>query len=129
MSSVTRLVVGVADYLVGEGLVRALEAGRKVSVVSICSNLDALLAATEEDAPDAVVTELRLAPTFSDEGLRLAAELRHTHPGLGVVVLGDDVNSSARSTRSRTAARSSTPPQSRGCATCPDSGRPMGRRN
>jgi DNA-binding NarL/FixJ family response regulator len=93
MSSVTRVVVGVADYLVGEGLVRALEAGRKLSVVSICSNLGALLAATEDDAPDAVVTELRLAPTHSDEGLRLAAQLRHTHPGLGVVVLGEESDS------------------------------------
>jgi DNA-binding NarL/FixJ family response regulator len=84
-----RVVVGVGDYLVREGLVRALEGNHEAEVVSICSSLKAVRAATDDEHPDVVVTTLRLAPRHTDEGVRLAAQLRRTHPEVGVVVLGE----------------------------------------
>jgi DNA-binding NarL/FixJ family response regulator len=93
MNAPLRVVVGVTDYLVREGLVRALEAGRKADVVSICSNFGAARAAADDDKPDVVVTTLRLAPGYTDEGIRLAAELQRSRPEIGVVVLGEPADS------------------------------------
>jgi DNA-binding NarL/FixJ family response regulator len=47
------------------------------------------LAAVESERPDVVVTDIRMPPTGTDEGIRLAALLRETHPDIGVVVLSN----------------------------------------
>ena len=52
-----------------------------------CGDLDALLAAVETERPDVVLTDIRMPPTATDEGIRAAARLRETHPLVGVVVL------------------------------------------
>ena len=54
---------------------------RSSSVVAECDDADALLRAIEERRPDVVLTDIRMPPTQTDEGIRLAAELRATHPG------------------------------------------------
>jgi DNA-binding NarL/FixJ family response regulator len=41
--------------------------------------------------PDLVITDIRMPPTFTDEGLRAAVQLRHAHPALAVVVLSQYV--------------------------------------
>jgi DNA-binding NarL/FixJ family response regulator len=53
----------------------------------MCEDLDSLLAAIDGERPDVVVTDIRMPPTRTDEGIRVAARLRDTHPDIGVVVL------------------------------------------
>ena len=48
-----------------------------------------MLAAVESERPDVVVTDIRMPPTHTDEGIRLAAMLRDSHPDIGVVVLSN----------------------------------------
>ena len=82
-----RLVLAEDQYLVREGLRRLLEAQDDLEVTAVCEDLDSLLAAVDEEAPDVVVTDIRMPPESSDEGIRAAARLRDTHPEVGVVVL------------------------------------------
>jgi DNA-binding NarL/FixJ family response regulator len=81
--------VAVADdhLLVREGLNQLLAAEAEVEVVASCGDLRSLLEAVDEDPPDVVLTDIRMPPTQSDEGIRIANRLRETHPGIGVVVL------------------------------------------
>jgi len=83
------LRVALADdhYLVREGTRRLLEAQPDVEVVAVCEDLDSLLAAVAAERPDVVVTDIRMPPTSTDEGIRAAELLRETDPGIGVVVL------------------------------------------
>jgi DNA-binding NarL/FixJ family response regulator len=85
----TAIRVAVADdsYLVREALTHVLDAAAGVEVIAACDDVDSLRRAIEADRPDVVVTDIRMPPSDTDEGLRVAAELRQTHPGIGVVVL------------------------------------------
>ena len=58
-----------------------------MEVVATCVDFDSLLAAVESERPDVVVTDIRMPPTATDEGIRAAATLRETQPEVGVVVL------------------------------------------
>ena len=58
-----------------------------VTVVAVCANGKELLAAIEMWSPDVVLTDIRMPPSGADEGIRVAAKLRETHPDVGVVVL------------------------------------------
>jgi DNA-binding NarL/FixJ family response regulator len=82
-----RVVLAEDNYLVREGIHRLLESEPEVDVVATCGDLQALLAAIESEEPDVVLTDIRMPPTTSDEGIRIAHQLRDTHPGVGVVVL------------------------------------------
>jgi DNA-binding NarL/FixJ family response regulator len=82
-----KLVLAEDQYLVREGLRRLLEAQEDLDVAAVCEDLDALLAAVDEERPDVVVTDIRMPPESTDEGIRAAARLRDTHPDVGVVVL------------------------------------------
>jgi DNA-binding NarL/FixJ family response regulator len=82
-----RAVLGEDNYLAREGISRALEAAPDVDLVRTCVDLDSLRSAVDELEPDVVVTDIRMPPTNTDEGIRLAGELRRSHPGIGVVVL------------------------------------------
>jgi DNA-binding NarL/FixJ family response regulator len=70
-----------------EGVVRLLESDGDVHVAATCTDLDSLLPAVEEHEPDVLVTDIRMPPTNTDEGIRAAGLLRRTRPELGVVVL------------------------------------------
>ena len=85
----TAIRVAVADdsYLVREALTHVLDAAAGVEVIAACDDVDSLRRVIEADQPDVVVTDIRMPPSDSDEGLRVAAELRQTHPRIGVVVL------------------------------------------
>jgi DNA-binding NarL/FixJ family response regulator len=86
------LRVAVADdsVLLREGLVRVLqEAG--VEVVGAFGDADALLAAVPALAPDAVVLDVRMPPTFRDEGVRAAIALRAAHPAVAILLLSQYV--------------------------------------
>jgi DNA-binding NarL/FixJ family response regulator len=82
-----RVVLADDHYLVREGMRRLLDAQPEVEVVAACEDFDSLLAAVEHEQPDVVVTDIRMPPTGTDEGIRAADILRETHPRIGVVVL------------------------------------------
>ena len=82
-----RVVVAEDSLLVREGIAKVLDAHDGVEVVALCADLPGLLEAVEATAPDVVLTDIRMPPTGTDEGIRAAATLRELHPGVGVVVL------------------------------------------
>lgn len=82
-----RVAVAEDNLLVREGLERLLGLQPDVEVVASCPDLPALMAAIEADAPDVVVTDIRMPPDHTDEGIRAALQLRDERPELGVVVL------------------------------------------
>jgi DNA-binding NarL/FixJ family response regulator len=83
------LTIALADdsFLVREVLLQLLSADPEIEILAICEDMDALLDAVEQQAPDVVVTDIRMPPTKTDEGIRIAARLRESHPAVGVVVL------------------------------------------
>jgi len=82
-----RLVLAEDDYLVREGVRRLLETEPEVEVAATCGDLGSLLAAVETERPDVVVTDVRMPPSGTDEGIQAAERLRETNPDVGVVVL------------------------------------------
>src|SRR6267143_4516622 len=82
-----RVVIAEDNYLLREGVVRLLEAQDDVEVVGACGDFDGLLATVDAELPDVVLTDIRMPPTGTDEGVRAAEQLRDTHPEVGVVVL------------------------------------------
>jgi DNA-binding NarL/FixJ family response regulator len=84
-----RIVLAEDQYLVREGLRRLLEAQDNLEIAAVCDDLDSLLAAVAAHRPDVVVTDVRMPPTNTDEGIRAAARLRETDPDVGVVVLSE----------------------------------------
>lgn len=89
-----RLVLAEDHYLLREGVRRLLEAQPEFVVAAVCENLDSLLEAVDREAPDVVVTDVRMPPGHSDEGIQAARRLRETNPGMGVVVLSQYANPS-----------------------------------
>lgn len=89
-----RLVLAEDHYLVREGVRRLLDAQPEIEVVAVCGDLDSLLQAVDQESPDVVVTDVRMPPGGSDEGIQAARRLRATKPGLGVVVLSQYANPS-----------------------------------
>jgi DNA-binding NarL/FixJ family response regulator len=82
-----RLVIAEDHLLVREGVQRLLEAEPDLEVAATCGDLDSLLAAVEAEHPDVVVTDIRMPPGNTDEGIQVATRLRTTDPSVGVVVL------------------------------------------
>jgi DNA-binding NarL/FixJ family response regulator len=87
-----RLVLAEDHYLVREGLRRLLETEPDLEVVAACGDLDSLLAAVDAERPDVVLTDIRMPPGDSDEGIQAAERLRETNPAVGVVVLSQYAN-------------------------------------
>ncbi len=88
-----RIVLSDDHYLVREGLAALIATEPDLALVATCDDFDSTLAAVEEHRPDVVITDIRMPPTGTDEGVRIAADLRHRHPGMGVVVLSQYVES------------------------------------
>ena len=82
-----RLVIADDHLLVREGVRRLLETDPDLEVTAVCGDLESLLAAVEREHPDVVVTDIRMPPSNSDEGIQAAQRLRTTDPDVGVVVL------------------------------------------
>lgn len=81
------VVLADDSYLVREAVTHVLADADGIEVLASCGDSESLLKAVEDSKPDVVVTDIRMPPTESDEGLRVAATLRETHPEVGVVVL------------------------------------------
>jgi DNA-binding NarL/FixJ family response regulator len=82
-----RVVLAEDNVLLREGVSRLVSGQPDLEVVGVAGDLPALLATVEKESPDVVVTDIRMPPTSTDEGIRAATMLRETQPGLGVVVL------------------------------------------
>ena len=88
---VVRIVVAEDSLLVREGIERLLGRQDDIEIVAMCVDLPELLAAVEAHRPDAVLTDIRMPPNNSDEGIVAATTLRELHPDIGVVVLSQYV--------------------------------------
>jgi DNA-binding NarL/FixJ family response regulator len=88
---VVRVVVAEDALIVREGLLRVFELADGIDVVGIAMDLPGLLAAVDDRHPDVVLTDIRMPPTGTDEGIQAALRLRETHPDVGVVVLSQYV--------------------------------------
>lgn len=88
-TSTTALRVVLADdhVLIRQGVAAVLEVIDDVELVAEAEDLDSLLAAVDKHRPDVLVTDIRMPPTGTDEGITAALAVRSAHPGLGVVVL------------------------------------------
>jgi DNA-binding NarL/FixJ family response regulator len=82
-----RIVLAEDQYLLREGLRSVLETQEGLEVVSVCGDLDSLLVTVAAERPDVVVTDIRMPPGNTDEGIQAATRLRETDPEVGVVVL------------------------------------------
>lgn len=83
------LRVALADdsYLVRQAIAHVLEREPRVTLVSVSGDAATLLRAVDEQQPDVVITDIRMPPSGEAEGIRVAQQLRETHPQIGVVVL------------------------------------------
>jgi DNA-binding NarL/FixJ family response regulator len=82
-----RVVLAEDSLLARDGIIRALEDDDEIEVVETCADLETLREAIDRNRPDVVLTDIRMPPSNTDEGIRLAVELRFSHPEIGVVVL------------------------------------------
>jgi DNA-binding NarL/FixJ family response regulator len=85
-----RVVIAEDSVILRDGLTRLL-ADRGHQVVAAVGDGEAFLAAVAEHRPDVAVVDIRMPPTFTDEGLRAAISLRRDHPGIGVLVFSQYV--------------------------------------
>jgi DNA-binding NarL/FixJ family response regulator len=81
-----RVILAEDSPLLREGLARLL-ADAAIEVTQTVADGPALLAAVDAEPPDVVVTDIRMPPTFSDEGLVAGLAIRRSHPEVGVLVL------------------------------------------
>ena len=81
--------VAIADdsVLVLEGIQQLLAAHPGIEVVASCEDMPSLLLAVEAVQPDVVVSDIRMPPSRTDEGIQVAVRLRQLHPEVGVVIL------------------------------------------
>ncbi|HEY5980305.1 MAG TPA: response regulator transcription factor [Microlunatus sp.] len=85
-----RIVIGEDESLLRQGMTHLLErAGHQV--VGTAADADELIRHVDERRPDVVVTDIRMPPDFTDEGLRAALRIRGTHPTIGIMLLSQHV--------------------------------------
>ena len=82
-----RLVLAEDSLIVRQGLVGLLTSDSEIAVVAECTDFGGLVGAVETHAPDAVLTDIRMPPTHTDEGIRAAALFGERGYAAGVVVL------------------------------------------
>ncbi len=82
-----RVVFAEDNYLVREGTAALLNSVDEIELVGTAESRDELMAAVAEHSPDAVLTDIRMPPTNTNEGIEAAKQIRIDHPSIGVVVL------------------------------------------
>jgi DNA-binding NarL/FixJ family response regulator len=88
---VLRVVTADDSYLIREAVSHLVEDEADLELVAATDDADSLLQAVQEHRPDAVVTDVRMPPSNTDEGIRAAGEIRRISPAVGVVVLSQYV--------------------------------------
>jgi DNA-binding NarL/FixJ family response regulator len=86
-NDILRVVVAEDNLLVREGVRQVLDLADDLEIVGVCSDGTELRAVLNDLEIDVVVTDVRMPPSHTDEGIQIAAELRASHPEVGVVVL------------------------------------------
>ena len=86
-----RVALAEDNVLLREGMSRLVAANNDFELVGVASDLPQLLALVTEQAPDVVVTDIRMPPTGTDEGIKAASWVRENFPRTGVVVLSQYV--------------------------------------
>ena len=87
-----RIAVAEDNALLLDGLTRLITATGGFELVGAATSYDELLSIVEQTEPDIVVTDIRMPPTGTDEGIRAAVELCTSHPNIGVIVLSQYVS-------------------------------------
>ena len=87
-----RVIIAEDNALLRDGLARLITSKDGLELTGIAASYDELLALVEKSAPDVVVTDIRMPPTGTDEGIRAATALRSSHPAVGVIVLSQYVS-------------------------------------
>lgn len=82
-----RVALAEDNVLLREGISRLVSANEDFELVGVAADLPELLRVVSEHAPDVVITDIRMPPTGTDEGIQAAAWIREHHPKAGVVVL------------------------------------------
>jgi len=82
-----RVVFAEDNYLVREGTAALLQSSSEVELVGTAASFDELITAVEQHRPEAVLTDIRMPPTNTTEGIDAAKRIREEHPEIGVVVL------------------------------------------
>jgi DNA-binding NarL/FixJ family response regulator len=85
MSSPLRVVIAEDSAILRDGLVQLL-VDRGFVVTDAVSDPDALRASVKRDCPDVAIVDIRMPPTFTDEGLRAAIDIRRANQGLGILM-------------------------------------------
>ena len=86
-----RVVLADDSYLIRQAVAGLIADEDDLEGVAVADDFDGLIAAVKEHEPDVVVTDVRMPPTSSDEGIRAAQLIRESSPGIGVVVLSQFV--------------------------------------
>ncbi|WP_307817622.1 response regulator transcription factor [Nocardia acididurans] len=86
-ASGVKVVVAEDSMLIRDSVVRALSTDSSIEVVGVAADYDSTLDMVHRQRPDILVTDVRMPPTGTDEGVRLARELRTRLPETGVIVL------------------------------------------
>ena len=86
-----RVVFADDNYLVRQGVISLLAELEGIDVVDAASDLDSLMRSVAVSKPDVVMTDIRMPPTHTNEGLEAAKRIRSEHPKIGVVVLSQYV--------------------------------------
>ena len=92
MRVTVRVVLGEDNALLRESIGRVLNMESDMTLLGSGCDYDSVLALVEAERPDVLVTDIRMPPTSTDEGIRLAAEVRRRQAGIGVVVLSQHAN-------------------------------------
>ncbi|GMQ86217.1 MAG: response regulator transcription factor [Acidimicrobiia bacterium] len=82
-----RIVLAEDNYLMREGISSLIEVEDSLELVASCENYDELIEAVDVHRPDVVITDIRMPPTQTNEGIRAANLIRERYPEIGVVVL------------------------------------------
>ena len=90
-SGSVKVVVGEDSFFAREAIEQILSRAPDVDVAEVCEDRYSLLAAIDNHRPDAVVTDIRMPPTGTDEGIQVAQLVRERHPEMGVVVVSQFV--------------------------------------
>ncbi len=86
-----RVVLADDNYLVREGVTALLAEVEEIELVESVADPQSLLRSVREHQPDAVLTDIRMPPTHTTEGIDAAKQIRAEHPSIGVVVLSQYV--------------------------------------
>ena len=114
MSDRISIVIAEDSLLVRDSLSRALSTDPDVTVVGVAEDYDSAVELVEKHRPTMLVTDVRMPPTKTDEGIRLAQWMRTAQPDVGVIVLSSYVDPrSAAGLAGRHRRRPKTPPPRR----------------